>query len=128
MANSTLGELLVPSWEGKRVNILLIIWSTWKQTENQTHKILPSMKLFSLFLFCLMRNLLFPSLLCSKKKNTLKRITPFLKLQAILVEVKLEKKHCQEHKKGYFQTFEHQCISRKLSWQYLEITNYYQNL
>ena len=76
-----------------------------------------------------MRNLLFPYLLCLKKKNTLKRITPFLKLQAILVEVKLEKKkHCQEHKKGYFQTFKHQRISRKLSCQYLEITNYYQNL
>ena len=85
------------------------------------------MKLFSLFLFCLMRNLLFPSLLCLKKKY-LKKNNPILKLQAILVEVKLEKKHCQEHKKGYFQTFEHQCISRKLSCQYLEITNYYQNL
>ena len=58
------------------------------------------MKLFSLFLFCLMRNLLFPSLLCLKKKNTLKRITPFLKLQAILIEVKLEKKNTVKNIKG----------------------------
>ena len=122
MANSTLGELLVTSWEGKRVNILLIIWSTWKQTENQTRKILISMKLFSLFLFCLMRNLLFPSLLCLKKKNTLKRITLFWSCKQFWLRLNWKKKHCQEHKRGYFQTFEHQCISRKISCQYLEIT------
>ena len=47
-----------------------------------------------------MRNLLFPSLLCLKKKNTLKRITPLLKLQAILIEVKLEKKNTVKNIKG----------------------------